>query len=173
MGKRSLNQDIYEKNITLERKFSRTIKAILGNQFIIQDPILDQYEGTDFAIMTVKPFKIGIRLRRYHYYQYDNGRYRQEFTIRWELPSGNETEIHKIINGLVDYILYGFVDKKEKKIIQYFIGDLNVFRLAELKPYDIKKNKPFDSYLAIYRLCDIPEDFIIKSWRFNVQQRIF
>ncbi|GAH99176.1 unnamed protein product, partial [marine sediment metagenome] len=101
-------------------------------------------------------------------------RYRQEFTIRWELKSGNRTEIHKIRDGLVDYILYGFVDEKEEKILQYFIGDLKVFRLAKLEPYDIRKNDPLDSYLAIFRLNDMPEDFIKKFWRIaKVQQKIF
>ena len=137
-----MSQNTYEKNITLERKFSRKIKAILGNQFIVQDPILDQYEGTDFAIMTVKPFKVGVRLRRYKYWL--NSKYREQFTTRWKLLSGNKTEIHKIREGLVNYILYGFVDKKEEKIIQYFIGDLKIFILDEPKPYQKRWNEPPD-----------------------------
>lgn len=164
MGQRSLSRDSYKKNITLEKKFSKSIKSILGNQFIIQAPILDKYEGTDFAIMKSQLFKAGIRLRRYYYYQYDNGRYRQEFTIRWELPSSNRTEIHKIRDSLVDHILYGFVDAEEKHIIQYFIGNLKIFILDEPKPYQKRWNNPPDSRLAAYRLIDMPEDFIIKSW---------
>ena len=163
-----MNQSNYMENIILEKKFGKIIKSILGNQFITQDPIRDQYEGTDFAIMTVNPFKIGVRLRRYYYYQHNNGQYRQEFTIRWELPNGNRTEIHKIRDGLVDYIFYGFVDAKLKNIIQYFIGDLKIFILAEPKPYQKRWNDPPDSRLEVYRLCDTPyilnKDFVIKSW---------
>ena len=153
--------DSYGKNIVLERRFAKTIKGILGNQFIIQDEILDKYEGTDFAIMEIKPFKVGCRLRRYKYHK----SFKNEFTIRWKVTNGYETEIDKIRNKYVNYILYGFVDENEKYIIQYFIGDLEVFRLNEPKPYMIKKNKNIcDSSLAVYRLIDLPKSFIIKKW---------
>lgn len=158
-----MSQNNYDINITLERKFTKTLKAILGFQFITQDPILDKQEGTDFAIMEIKPFKVGVRLRRYRYYK--NMDYRKEFTIRWKLSSGNETEIDKIRKDLVQYIFYGFVNEGENKIIQYFIGDLRIFMKNEPKTYCIRKNKNSeDSSLAVYRLRDMPEGFIIKKY---------
>lgn len=164
MGQGDIRQQTYEKNISLERKFARILKAILGNQFITQDVVMDKQEGTDFAIVTMNPFKVGIRLRRYKYWL--NPNYREQFTIRWSLVSGNKTEINKILSGYVNYILYGFVNKEETKIIQYFIGDLNVFRLLNPQPYEIRHNQSAnDSDLAIYRLCDMPSDFLIKQWK--------
>ncbi|MEK6881731.1 MAG: hypothetical protein AABY22_19085, partial [Nanoarchaeota archaeon] len=106
----------YEKNITLERKFAETVKQILGRQFITQDKIMDTQQGTDFLIFNINPIKVGLRLRRYKYLK-DYG-YGEQFTIRYELASGNKTEYEKIMEGLVDYIMYGFVDEKEEKIIK-------------------------------------------------------
>jgi len=154
----------FKTDIQIERKFSRYLKAILGNQFIIQDRIEDIENGTDFLLLKMTPFKVGVRLRRYYYYEYKNGIYRNEFTIRWDRPSGVKTEIDKIRDGLVDYILYGFIDKNEKIIIQYFIGDLEVFRNNEPEPIGIRQNNPPDSRLAIYNVNQFKEDFIIKKW---------
>lgn len=150
---------IFNNNIGLEHKFTKLIKGILGNQFIGQDPIKDVENGTDFLLLKAEPFTIGARLRRYEYFKY-----KDEFTIRWELPTGNRTEIDKINDGLVDYILYGFVDREEKKIIQYFIGDLNIFRQANILPIAVKPNNPRDSDLAIYKLNHFPNNFILKFW---------
>lgn len=153
----------YDRNIYLERKFTRTIKAILGNYFISQDVVADRCEATDFQIFHVKPFRVAARLRRYEYFCVPQ--YRSEFTIRYSLPSGGKTELEKINEGLVDYMIYGFVNKEEKKIIQYFIGDLNIFREVSLDPFDVKPNNPHDSDLAIYKLSQFPEDFILKFYK--------
>lgn len=150
----------FERDLQLEIKFSRQIKAILGNQFIIKDEIEDLENGTDFMLLRVNPFRVGVRLRRYKFYL----QYPDDFTIRWERPSGVPTEIHKIRQGKVDYILYGFVNGSEKKISKYFIGDLNVFRNTEATPI-IKPNNPLDSWLAIYNINQFPKEFLIKTYR--------
>jgi hypothetical protein len=145
-----------EKDALLEYKFERQIKNILGNFFIKKDITHDLKEGTDFAIFGIKPFKVAVRLRRN--YCLDRG-YGKEFTIRWSRPSGAKTEINKIEEGLVDYILYGFLDKDETKLVQYFIGDLAVFRDHLQEPFKIKKNKSGDSELAIYKWSQFPASF--------------
>ena len=71
------------------------------------------------------------------------------------------------MEGLVDFILYGFIDEPEKRIIEYFIGDLSVFRSFDPKPFSIKPNNPHDSDLAIFRLRDLPSEFVIKTYRAN------
>jgi len=168
MGDKNITQEDFDNNIVLERRFARILKAILGNYFITQDVVLDKEQGTDFAIMTVNPFKVGIRLRRYKYWL--NWEFRNQFTIRWKLASGNKTEIDKIRSGFVRYILYGFVNEEESQIIQYFIGDLSALTPAYLdKPYRIFHNKNSDdSDLAVYRLCDAPIDFIVKKWTYEI-----
>jgi hypothetical protein len=151
----------YETDITLEHRFAPTIKAILGRQFICQDVTLDREQATDFAVFNVSPFSVAARLRRYQYLS----RYGEQFTLRWSRPSGVPTEIDKVRRGLVDYILYGFVDADERRIVRYFIGDFTVFRDCEPLPYRVRENVPPDSELAVYRLCDLPSKFVIKNWR--------
>lgn len=161
----------FERDIKIERKFASDIKVILGEYFITQDPVMDREKGTDFLTFTVQSFKVGVRLRRYYFfiagerswYNHRGEKYiaypKEEFTIRWERPSGNKTEIHKIREGLVQYFLYGFLNENETKIIQYFIGNLAIFRNNEPEPIDIKANKKRDSVLAIYKRNEMPINF--------------
>lgn len=155
----------YNFNIRLERKFAKQIKAILGIVFIGQDKELDIHFATDFLIMSAYPIKVACRLRTYKYFQ--NEKYRNQFTIRCRLSSGKDTELDKIKKGFCDYIFYGFVDEKEEKIIQYFIGDLNIFRDYEggmiKETHQNKDENP--TILAAYNIKDFPQKFIVKSYK--------
>lgn len=151
----------YAWDIRLEQKFTTDIKSILANIFITQDKIADLKEGTDFLVFQIEPIRVAARLRTFFHYTVKNRR--NEFTIRWQRPSGVKTEIDKIREGLVQYIFYGFVDAEERKIIQYFIGDLGVFRQYEPSPIGIYPNKPHDSDLAAYALTQLPTQFIVFS----------
>lgn len=154
----------FQTDIQLEKKFSKTIKGVLGNYFIRQDVQQDLKHGTDFLTYTMQPFKIGLRLRRK-----DScfDKYKDEFTIRWSRPSGVDTEIHKIRNNQVQYILYGFVNESQEKIIQYFIGDLGIFNTHYKHPRFIFQNKPRDSDLAVWRITDFPKDFVLHFYKEN------
>ena len=148
-------------DMQIETKFSKIIKGILGNQFITKDIYADEQEGTDFQTYTIHPLRVAVRLRRHSYYE----KYKDEFTIRWSRPSGIKTEYQKIMEGLVNYILYGFLDEDESHIISYFIGDLSIFRNSNIQPYKIKPNAPInDSELAIFRLDALPNEFVIKRY---------
>ncbi|MEO5366654.1 MAG: hypothetical protein H7831_09930 [Magnetococcus sp. WYHC-3] len=151
----------YDNNIRLERKFADIIKQILGRQFIGQDPVMDREQATDFLVLNVKPFKVACRLRTLRYYDF-----RDQFTIRWKLSSGGQTEIDKIRAGFGDYIFYGFVNKEENKIIDYFIGDLNVFRQHEstIVPGIFSNCDDNPSMLAAYNIASFPMEFIIKRF---------
>ena len=150
----------YREDIRLENRFTKTVKSILGNQFVVQDETSDQQYGTDFMLLTFKPFTVAVRLRTFKYWQ----QYPNDFTIRWQRPSGVATEIDKIRAGHVDYLLYGFVDQREKNIVQYFIGDLSVFREYEPEPKAIYENTPPDSKLAVFGLDQLPPGFVVKMW---------
>lgn len=150
----------YEDNIRHERRHAQTIAGILGKCFFRQDVYLDLHEATDFAIFRADPVRVAARLRTYTYM----AKYGSEFTIRWRLPSGVETEIDKIRRGAVAYIFYGFMSPDESRIVRYFVGDLARFRLAEPKPLCIRTNTPPDSELAVYRVGDMDDHFIVKSY---------
>jgi len=149
----------YTRDRKIEDEKARLIKNILAQYFITKDIQADLEEAQDFGIYQVKPFNIGVRLRRFEYFQ----SFHNQFTIRWSRPSGVKTEIDKIREGLVDYLLYGFLDEKEKNIIQYFIGDLKYFH--NVYPYQIFKNKPYDSELAVFKFSQFPRKFFITFWR--------
>jgi hypothetical protein len=93
------------------------------------------------------------------------------------LPSGGKTEIHKIREGLVDYILYVFVNNDEEDIIQYFIGDLKIFRENEPQPVNTYWNDPPDSEMAVYNLVDMQYGFVVETYPedFHIlkQKRLF
>ena len=78
------------------------------------------------------------------------------------------TEIDKILKGYVDYFFFGFIDEKERKIIQWFLGDLSIFRMLyfsnDLQLTDQRENNsPNDSVFNIYKLKDLPETFVSAS----------
>lgn len=159
-----MKQNNYENNIRLEKKFTKQIKAILGMQFIGQDAKMDREQATDFLVLTIRPFQVACRLRTYKFY---TSEYRNEFTIRCSLFSGNETELDKIRKGYCNYIFYGFVDEKEEKIIQYFIGNLDIFRDYEggmnYKVFQNTDNQP--SKFAVYKISEFPKEFIVKIFK--------
>lgn len=147
----------------LEDQHSTEIKNILGNYFIQKREVDDLEKGTDFAIYYIKPFSVGIRLRRYN--QFIKNDYKNEFTIRWSRPSGIKTEIHKIREGLVDHIFYGFLSPDAESVIQYFLADLKKF--TDPKPEAIIPNFPPDSKFAVYKMTQLPNSFYLKKWRDN------
>jgi hypothetical protein len=153
----------FEEDIGLEKKFVKRAKQILGECFFCRDKIADLEQGTDFLIFQLdlpNSIRVAFRLRRFKYLCF-----KDDFTIRWKRPSGVKTEIDKIMDGQVNYILYGFVDKAEKNIIKYFIGDLRIFREKNLPPIAVKTNTDAKaSQLAIYEKKMYGEKFIIEDY---------
>lgn len=153
----AMNQDDFNRDRRLEDKFDKEIKQILGANFITKDTHLDLHEGTDFLIYNIEGFRAGVRLRRNRYME----KYGNEFTVRWARPSGVDTEIHKIKKGLVDFMLYGFINEEEDKIVQYILINLSPIKNEEVKPMGIFSNDPPDSQLAAFSLKDYPKNYII------------
>ena len=100
-------------------------------------------------------------------------KYKNEFTIRSKRPSGNKTELRKIIEGWGDYFFYGFSNKDETALHSWFIGDLSVFRVwfvSELYkkgidnnyalPWIEKENHDKSSSFFIFNITAIGDDFI-------------
>lgn len=145
----------YPEDRSLETQFASLIKNILGQIFIRREEVADLEQGTDFAIFEVNPFRVAVRLRRFDYFL----AFHKEFTIRWSRPSGVKTEIHKIREGLVDYLFYGFLSSDETEIIQHFVADLTKFGTP--MPYKIYQNDPPDSELAVFKLNQFSANFLV------------
>lgn len=86
----------------------------------------DMEHNSDLMTLKMDSIRIACRVREYRYYV--NKKYRHQFTMRCELPSGRDTEFQKMMGGWGDYYFYGFVDKEEQFICKWIIGDLGVFR---------------------------------------------
>jgi len=151
---------IFNRDASLETKLSRQVKAVLGNYFFSKDMNMDLTQGTDFLIMSADPVKVAVRIRRPGINGYYLKNYGHQFTIRQSRPSGAVTEYQKIMDGLVNYILYGFCNSGETRLETYFLADLDVFRTVNPDPVEVKVNDPPDSRFNVYQLDQFPADFI-------------
>lgn len=107
-------------------RFEFEIRQICGPVFIKPAPKrIDCEEATDLLVLEIGNLTVGCRVRRNYYYQ--NPKYRGQFTIRDSRPS-KKTELQKILEGWQDYNFYGFADETDTSILQWFVGDLKVFR---------------------------------------------
>jgi len=157
-----MNMAYSKKDASLEWKHWTTIQCILGRVFFIKDMEADLKQGTDMLIATSKPVRVGIRLRRNRYYQ--NSKWRWQFTIRFDRPSGEDTEWQKLWQGLYTHLFYGFLSPNEKKIIQYFIGDMDIFRHITPTYEGPYLNHPPDSRLVAFNCSDFPKEFYLKKY---------
>lgn len=159
-------------NLSLNRRWSDRflpgIKQILGLHLISAAPVEeDVRRNTDLIVLKMAAVRIACRVRRYEYYY----EYKDQFTIRYKLPSGEKTELAKIIEGWGDYFFYAFADEKEERLISWRLCDLNVFRLwlaglllraeSGSLPFEVKENKDGSSAFAVFAFSDLPDEFII------------
>lgn len=114
-------------------RFLPEIKSILG-QHLISEPAIqeDMYHNTDLVVLKLEAVRVGCRIRRPFNSKgdYVYPKYKDEFTIRSDRPSGNKTELAKIIEGWGNFFFYGWADDDEKCLQLWHLCDLNVFRLS-------------------------------------------
>jgi len=145
-------------------KFIPNIKPILGTHFIAEPPIEeDRDRNTDLIVLNMDSIRFGCRIRKYK----DYSAYGHQFTIRASRPSGTKTEIHKIVEGWGDYFFYGFSNKEETDLEDWFIGDLKIFRgwiHERLKRgennWNVKNNTDNSSKFLIFNKQEPPDGFI-------------
>ena len=156
----------YEKSKSWSDKFIIQIKRSLGEVFIIEATHEDDTEFNTDLLMP-NGDRIACRIRRHTYWE----KYRDQFTIRTERPSGMKSELEKILEGWGDYIFYGFSNPDETGLTQWFIGNLDAFRVY-LKNYMEQNegqlpgiehnNRDGSSSFRAFNLQDIP-NFIRSS----------
>lgn len=155
-------QRTFKKDKKRVDKFEPQIKSICGQVFIKTAPKrIDCEEATDLIVMELGIVSVACRVRYYEYLK----KYKDEFTIRSDRPSGVQTELGKILDGWCDYNFYGFADKDDEYIEQWFIGNLNVFRneyLALKLAGRIMKHANIDgsSRFDAFKIKDISDKFV-------------
>lgn len=124
----------------------------------------DMHEATDLMVLTVRPFRVACRMRKYKYWT--NEAWRQQFTIRAGLPSGAKTEFDKIVDGWGDFMFYGFADEAGESVHEARILNLNVFRAALIRsevPWQSVPNED-GTHGRAYTVTDFPPDLVFKHW---------
>jgi len=149
-------------------RFLPEIKAILGETLIATaEEDDDQLHNTDLITLRMPgAVRIACRIRKHAYLQ----RYADEFTIRCSRPSGNDTEIDKVLAGWGDYLFYGFASHRETELANWFIGDLNIFRewfswyrrTFQDWPGEIKRNHDGSSAFLAFAVHDIAPEFVVR-----------
>lgn len=159
-----MNNWIEHKNFS--DLFLPEIKSILGQNFIGEIKEEDCFHNTDLIVLKMEVIRFACRVRRFEYFD----KFHNEFTFRSKLPSGNKTELNKIIEGWGDFFFYGFADYYNEKLHHWIIADLKVFRswfsdcLARKNyKWAKKENKDNSSSFLVFNLNDLPKNFILHS----------
>lgn len=141
------------------------IKRSLG-EFLIHEASIeeDMLHNTDLIVLNIGAVRIGCRIRREKYYF--DACYRKQFTVRCSRPSGNKTELEKIMEGWGDYLFYGF-GGDDGELLGWSIIDLAVFRefvifmrtRCNCEPGIQMPNSDGSSDFRAYSWDDIPRQF--------------
>lgn len=119
-------------------KFLHQMKGLIGQALICAAPdVEDRERNTDLIVLKLDSVRIACRVRRHKYLPYSS-----QFTLRAGRPSGNETELSKVITGWGNYLFYGFANEQETAIEQWFLGDLSRFRIWHSRKLAYNKGNP-------------------------------
>jgi len=150
-------------------RFLPEIKRILGEHLIGEAATEeDQERNTDLIVLRMEPLRIACRVRRHEYLE----RYGDEFTIRENRPSGQKTELAKIIEGWGDYLFYGIASPGDQHLAKWTLIDLKVFRLwfarhiarhAGEMPGKQLANGDGSSLFRAFRFADGPDNLVFRQ----------
>ncbi len=147
-------------------RFLPQIKSIIGRNLIGEVEEDDRERNTDLIVLKLDAVRIACRVRRPGYY----ASYWNEFTIRTARPSGNITELQKVIRGWGDYFFYGHSDIEEANLHAWALADLKEFRLYFARqlfkypgtcPGKFQKNRDGSSDFRAFKWSDIGDSFIV------------
>lgn len=121
----------YTENREWSDKYIPAICKIVGPHLLTpSDFKKDATQATDLIVLDARDMRIAARTRRKaKYFE----KYRYEFTLRSRVKSGATTELEKVINGLGDWLFYGFVDDDPTEINDWWLIDLSAFRAALIR----------------------------------------
>lgn len=148
------------------------IKSLLGGFLIGEPPVEeDQERNTDLMVLKMEAVRVGCRIRTLDYLN----RYPDDITIRMSRPSGNQTEMAKIIEGWGQYFFYGFGNPANDLVEAWTLIDLNKFRLhiatclkrTSSLPGNRLTNHDGSSDFQVINLNDLPDNCIIHRQKYK------
>lgn len=137
--------------------FLDQVKEIIGRHVVhISSFEEDTKLGFDLIIKGEK--KIAVRLRRFGFYN----KYPNDITIRKSRPSGAPTELQKIMDGDVDWMLYGHLSASNIFIEHYYLINLDHFRTHLVKNKSLikceKKVNCDGTVFCAFDITSFPDD---------------
>jgi hypothetical protein len=126
------------------------------------NPYDDCHHATDIYLRADLPagrLDIGARVRKNR-----DLAYAHQFTMRCCARNGGPTEIHKVIDGFMDYMVYGFADPTGPTLVRWSIFDMAVFRAADRHLADRRENGDGTAF-NVYNVADFPDGFVVASSR--------
>lgn len=162
----------FDKDFDWQRRFIPVITPILGAHLIKEAPAVeDKTRNTDFMVLELGAVRVACRIRRWEQLA-EFPKYGDEFTIRASRPSGQDTELAKVVSGWGNYIFYGFADEPGGGLAAWLLGDLNVFRLwhsralaTKRRPWVERSNRDGSSKFHVYAITDLPDAFVVERKR--------
>lgn len=142
------------------------VKSIMGCfLFRAGGVIEDCKQATDIILCEGGDHATAVRLRSDSY----RARYGEQFTIRYDRPSGAMSELQKIMSGYAQWMFYGFIDDSAN-LTAYVILKLNFLRCylwdqrMALDAFYIGKNTDDSSQFLAIPLADLPKNVIAHRW---------
>lgn len=150
----------YRTNRRFGDLFMDEAKKVLGLFVCVPANLnLDTQHATDFTIIQVNPH-IAFRVRETKYQE----KYGNQFTIRYQVPSGQDTEFQKIMQGKADWLLYCFGEENPfPHFTKWTLLDLSAFRYHMTHNQDqinwgVRCNND-GSQLAWFDITSFPTDY--------------
>lgn len=162
----------FDTDFDWQRRFVPVITPILGAHLVREAPAVDdQKRNTDFMVLELGAVRVACRVRRWEQLA-RFPKYGDEFTIRAKRPSGQDTELAKVVSGWGNYIFYAFANQNDDDLAAWVLGDLNVFRLWHSRVLAMGKrqwversNHDGSSKFHVYTIADLPPEFVIARKR--------
>ncbi len=156
----------WELDKLLTDRAMQRVKAVLGCLlFRAGDTVEDTKQATDLILCESGDHATAVRLRSDRYRQ----KYGDQFTIRYDRPSGAMSELQKIMSGYAQWMFYGFIDDSAT-LTAYTILKLNFLRCylwdqrMALDAFYIGKNTDDSSQFLAIPLADLPRNVIAHQW---------
>jgi hypothetical protein len=116
---------LYDIDRKWSDRFIPEIQQKVGPMLLVASPFeIDAKEASDLIVLKARDMRIAARVRRPGYIE----RYKYQFTVRSKRNNGAKTEMRKLIEGFADWMFYGHSDEEEKRLAEWMLIDLNVWR---------------------------------------------
>lgn len=111
-------------------RFLPAARQIVGPRLLVPAPFEeDAREATDLMVLRANDIRVAVRIRRPGYAR----RFPDQFTLRYDRPSGAKTEYEKIMQGFGNLMLYGHALRGREEageLEQWLLIDLDALRWA-------------------------------------------